>query len=146
MPRCLHARGAFASHSFLRAAAVTAGQQSLTLVSEPLPLASVASRAPSLPPTALPLVVPHCRGGAEQKTRCSLCTCGVQWGRERSVHIGTTKDYNGRQWCKWVFTKILLFCYSRVAKCGYLVRVLYFSHRKNRLVAVIVYICARNVI
>lgn len=81
VPRRLCMCQAFALRRFLRAVAVTAGQQSLTLVSEPLPLAPVASRAPSLPPTALPLVVPHCRGGAEQKTRCSLCTCGVQWGK-----------------------------------------------------------------
>ena len=38
MPRYWCTRGAFASHSFLRAVAVTAGQQPLTLVSEPLPL------------------------------------------------------------------------------------------------------------
>lgn len=67
VPRRLCMCQAFALRRFLRAVAVTTGQQSLTLVREPLPLASVASRAPSLPPTALPLVVPHCRGGHRTK-------------------------------------------------------------------------------
>ena len=115
-----------------------------------MPFAAAANHAASLAPQSpFPLATPPLVG--KETTLSKSCgSAGARaegnGGGERSVHTGTTKDYNGGQWCKWVFTKILLFCYSRVAKCGYLVRVLYFSHRKNRLVAVIVYICARNVI
>lgn len=72
--------------------AVTAGQQSLTPVREPLPLASVANRAPSLPPIALPLVVPIAEGAPNKKRGAVCALAGGNGGRERSVHIGTTKD------------------------------------------------------
>ena len=77
VPRRLCTRQAFALRRFLRAAVVTAGQQSLTPVREPLPLASVANRAPSLPPTALPLVVPIAEGAPNKKRGavCALAEC-----------------------------------------------------------------------
>ena len=149
MPRRLCTRLVFALLSFLRAVAVTAWRKR----SPPppnrclLPLPQITR--PRSPPIAFSARgAPPCRKGdnVEQKLRFRRGTAGGNGGMERSVHIGTTKDKNGGLWCKCVFTKILLFCYSCIAKCGCLARVLYFLHRKNRLVAVIVYICARNVI
>lgn len=63
--------------------AVTAGQQSLTPVREPLPLVSAASRVPSLPLIALPLVVPHCRG--ERRTKNAV----------QSVHLRSAMGEGG---------------------------------------------------